>query len=120
MPSTTTYRRGQVIVVNLSFSDRSGTRPRPALVISTEAFHEKLADLIVCPISSQPRFYRRPGPGDCPLRDWRAIGLRHPSTVRISKILAVDKAIIKRPLGLLSAPALGRVEAGLRQAPGLA
>ena len=120
MPSTTTFRRGQVIVVNVPFSDRSGTKPRPALVISSEAYHAKLPDLIVCPISSQPRFYRRPSPGDCPLRDWRAIGLRQPSTVRISKILAVDKAIIKRPLGLLSPQDLARVEAAVRQALGLA
>jgi mRNA-degrading endonuclease toxin of MazEF toxin-antitoxin module len=46
--------------------------------------------------------------------------MQHPSTVRISKILAVDKAIIKRPLGTLSAPDLARVEARLRQALGLA
>ena len=120
MPSTTTYDRGQVIVVNVPFSDQSGTKPRPALVVSAEAFHAKLPDLIVCPISSQSRFYRRPGLGDCPLREWRAVGLQHPSTVRISKILAVDKAIIKRPLGRLSAPDLARVEAGLRQSLGLA
>lgn len=88
--------------------------------MSAEAFHSKLPDLIVCPISSQPRFYRRPGPGDCPLREWRALGLRHPSTVRISKVLAVDKAIIKRPLGLLSAPDLARIDVGVRQALGLA
>lgn len=38
MPSTTTYRRGQVIVVNVPFSDATGAKPRPALVVSTEAF----------------------------------------------------------------------------------
>ncbi len=119
MPSTTTFRRGQVIVVNVPFSDRSGTKPRPGLVISTEAFHARLPDLVVCPISSQPRFYRRPGPGDCPLRDWRATGLRHPSTVRISKILAVDKSIIKRAVGSLSPPDLARVAVAVRQALGL-
>lgn len=120
MPSTTTYKRGEIIVVNVPFSDRTGTKPRPALVLSSEAFHGKLPDLIVCPISSQPRFYRRPGPGDYPIRDWRAIGFRHPSTVRISKILAVDKAIIKRPFGLLPNQDLARVDAGVRKALGLA
>lgn len=119
MPSTTTFRRGQVVVVNVPFSDRSGVKPRPGLVMSTEAFHRDLPDVIVCPISSQPRFYRRPGPGDCPLRDWRSIGLRYPSTVRISKILAVDKQIVKRALGSLSASDLARVEASVRQALGL-
>ncbi len=116
MPSTTTFRRGQVIVVDVPFSDRSGAMPPPGLVISTETFHGRLPDLVVCPISSQPRFYRRPGPGDCPLRDWRTTGLRHPSTVRISKILAVDKSIIKRTAGSVSPQDLARVEVVLRQA----
>lgn len=39
MPSTTTYKRGQVVVVNVPFANHSGSKPRPALVISTEAFH---------------------------------------------------------------------------------
>jgi mRNA-degrading endonuclease toxin of MazEF toxin-antitoxin module len=120
MPSTTIFRRGQVIVVNVPFSNSTGVKPRPALVISAEAFHRDLPDVIVCPISSQGRYYRRPGPGDCPLREWRAAGLRYPSTVRISKVLAVDKQIIKRTLRPLGQQDLTRVEVGLRQALGLA
>jgi len=42
-----------------------------------------------------PRYYQRPGPGDQPLRHWNDVGLRYPSTVRISNILAVDKKLIK-------------------------
>ena len=42
----------------------TGSRPRPALVVSVEAFHRKLLDGIICPISSQPRYYQKPGPGD--------------------------------------------------------
>ncbi len=119
MPSTTTFKRGQVVVVNVPFSNHSGVKPRPALVMSAEPFHRDLPDVIVCPISGQRRYYRRPGPGDCPLRGWRAVGLRHPSTVRISKLLTVDKQIIKRILGPLSRQDLALVEAGLRQALGL-
>ncbi len=116
MPSTTTFKRGQVVVVDVPFSDRSGVKPRPALVVSAEAVHRNLPDVIVCPVSSQPRYYRRPGPGDCPLREWRAVGLRYPSTVRISKLLSVDKQIVKRALGRLSEEDLARIGNGLRQA----
>ena len=119
MPSTITFKRGQVIVVNVPFSDRSGVKPRPALVVSPEGFHRNLPAVIACPVSSQSRYYRRPGPGDCPLREWRTVGLRHPSTVRISKLLAVDKQIVKRILGRLSQRDLARVETGLREALGL-
>ena len=116
MPSTTTFDRGQVVVVNVPFSNHSGVKPRPALVVSAEPFHRDLPDLIVCPVSSQPRYFRRPGRGDCPIKEWRAIGLRYPSTVRISKLLAVDKQMIKTGLGALSKGELLRVEAGLREA----
>ena len=37
------------------------------------------------------RFFTKPGPGDHPLKHWKAAGLRHPSTVRISNIVAVEK-----------------------------
>lgn len=119
MPSTTTFRRGRVIVVNVPFSDASGAKPRPALVVSPETFHRRLPDLLVCPISSQPRFHRHPGVGDHPLRDWRAAGLRHPSTVRVSKLLAMDKQIIKRVLGTLSREDVRRVDTVLRAALGV-
>lgn len=119
MPSTTTFKRGQVVVVDLPFSNHSRTKPRPALVVSTEDFHRGLPDVLVCPISSQPRYYRRPGGGDAALRDWRAVGLRYPSTVRVSKLLAVDKQIMRRVLGDVSPRDLARVEARLRHALGL-
>ena len=119
MPSTTTYRRGQVVVVNVPFTGQTGSKPRPALVVSVDAFHQGLPDLIVCPISSQPRYYQKPGPGDHPLKQWKAVALRHPSTARISNILAVEKKLIKRALGTLHAEDLARVELGLRQAFGL-
>jgi len=119
MPSTTTYRRGQVVVVNVPFTGQTGSKPRPALVVSVEAFHRKLLDVIVCPISSQPRTFRKPGPGDQPLKHWKAVGLRHASTTRISNILAVEKKLIKRVLGTLHAEDLARFEHGLREALGL-
>lgn len=119
MPSTTIYRRGQVVVVNVPYSDQSGAKPRPALVVSAEGFHRNLPDVIVCPISSQPKYYERPGPGDRPLRRWQAVGLRHPSTVRVSNIVAVDKQIVTRVLGSLEPEDLEAVNKGLRQAFGL-
>ena len=119
MPSTTTYRRGQVVVVNVPFTGRTGTKPRPALVVSTEVFRRKLPDVIVCPISSQPRYFQGPGPGDHPLQGWKAVGLKHPSTVRISNILAVEKRIVKRVLGALRADDLSRIEKGLALTFGL-
>lgn len=119
MPSTITFRRGHVIVVEVPFSDLSGAKRRPALIVSADRFHRALPDIIVCPISSQARYHRRPGPGDCPLDGWSRVGLRHPSTVRVSKLLAIDKQIVKRSLGVLPPADLARVSAVIREAFGL-
>jgi mRNA-degrading endonuclease toxin of MazEF toxin-antitoxin module len=112
----TIYRRGDVVVVNVVLTGQAGSKPRPALVVSAEGFHRKLPDLVVCPISSQRRYFTKPGTGDHPLEHWKAVGLRHPSTVRISNILAVEKKIIKRVLGAVHADDLAAVEQGLRAA----
>jgi mRNA-degrading endonuclease toxin of MazEF toxin-antitoxin module len=107
------------LVVNVPFTGQTGSKPRPALVVSVEGFHRKLLDIIVCPISSRPRYYRKPGPGDHPLKHWNAVGLRHPSTARISNLLAVDKKLIKRVLGTLHVEDWAAIEQGLREAFGL-
>src|SRR6266536_3513162 len=93
MPSTITCRRGQVVVVSVPFSDQTGAKLRPAVVVSPDSFHRKLRDVIVCPVSSRPRYFEKPGPGDHPLTKWKTVGLRHPSTVRVSNILAIEKSI---------------------------
>lgn len=119
MSSTTTYRRGRVVVVEIAFSDLSSSKKRPALIVSAEPVHRKLADVIVCPISSRSRYFDHPGPGDQPLEHWKSAGLRHPSSVRASKVVTVDKRIVGRTLGKLSAQDLRRVEDTLRRTLGL-
>ena len=108
-----------MVVVNVPFTGQTGSKPRPALVVSVEQFHRNLLDVIVCPISSHPRYYQKPGPGDHPLKHWKAVGLRYASTARISNLLAVEKKLIKRVLGTVHHEDLAQVEQGLREAFGL-
>lgn len=119
MSSTAIYDRGRVVVVNVPFSNGSGFKARPALVVSASSFHKNLPDLIICPISSQPRFVRNPGPGECPLRNWRRTGLRYPSTVRVSKLVSIDKRLIKRALQKVSTEDFIVVQEQLRTALGI-
>ena len=86
------------------------------MIVSANEFHRNLPDLVVCPISSQPRYFTRPGPGDCPMKAWRDVGLRHPSTLRVSKLLAIDKRIVRRALGTASNEDLARIDGALRRA----
>ena len=120
MRSTTTCRRGQVVVVKVPFSDQAGAKLRPAVVVSPESFHRNLRDVIVCPISSQPRYFEKPGPGDRPLKNWKTAGLRYSSTVRVSNIVSVDRSLIARSIGKLGVEDLLSLDAALREALGLA
>ena len=115
MSSTITYDRGLVVVVNVPFSSQGGSKTRPALVLSATDFHFDLPDLIVCPISSQPRFYNQPGEGDFPLQHWVELGLRYPSTARLSNLIAVEKRLIKVSLASIHPEDLANIESGLRR-----
>lgn len=112
--------QGSLIVVEIPFSDLSGVKRRPAIILSQPAFHQRLPDVLACPVSSQPHYFEHPGPGDIPLTSWRSLGLHHPSTARTSKLLAVDKKIVKRTLSQLSSADLLKVQTILKDALGLA
>ena len=109
-----------MVVVSVPFSDQAGAKLRPAIVISPESFHRRLRDVILCPVSSRPRYFEKPGPGDRPLAKWKTAGLRYPSTARVSNIVAVDKSLIRRPLGKLASDDLRSLDSALRKALGLA
>ena len=53
MPSTTLYRRGDIILVPFPFTDLSSSKRRPALVVSPDDFNGRLQDLVVIAITSQ-------------------------------------------------------------------
>ena len=53
MPSTTHYKRGDVVLVPFPFTDLSSAKHRPALVISADALNSMRDDVLVAAITSQ-------------------------------------------------------------------
>jgi mRNA-degrading endonuclease toxin of MazEF toxin-antitoxin module len=53
MPSTTRYKRGDIVLVAFPFTDLSSTKRRPALVVSPDTFNAHLQDLVLVAITSQ-------------------------------------------------------------------
>ena len=104
------YDRGDVILVEIAFSGATGSKRRPAVVISTNAFNRAGIELIVATITSNvlPPFR----PGDLLLNDWQEAGLVKPSAVR-GVLATVDKSDVVRKLGELSARDFGMVERGV-------
>lgn len=114
MSSTTIYKPGDVVVVNVPFTNQAAATPRPALVVSASEYHRARRDLVVCPISSQPRHYERPEQDAHPIRAWEQLGLRLPSTVRTLGIQSIEKSLIKRVLGRLASDDYEAVRVRLR------
>ena len=72
MPNMTGYDRGDVVLAILPFSDLTGIKQRPPVVVS--APHPSI-DLLLLPLTSQLEHLQ---PGEFALVDWRAAGLLFP------------------------------------------
>ena len=98
MPSTTRYRRGDIVLVSFPFTDLSSSKRRPALVISPDTFNDHGQDLVLVAITSE-----HPDDRFLTLTDTDFVDgtLPKESFVKIAKIFTLHSAlIIKRLCGL--------------------
>jgi mRNA interferase MazF len=112
----TIWRRGDVVLVPIGFTDQSGTKRRPAVVVSSDLYNLESPDVMIASITSNLGAVRHPG--DVPIVHWEQAGLLRPSLAQ-AKIATVDQAIIDRQLGQLAREDLAALEDGLREALGL-
>lgn len=97
---------GTVILVPFPFTDQSAAKQRPAVIISSAAYHRARRDLILMPITSQ---LRASAFGEVLVQDWQAAKLLMPSAIK-PVFATLDQALVIKPLGQLSA----RDQAALR------
>lgn len=100
------YQRGDVIAVPCDYSDLTGGKVRPAVIVSSEAYNLTRPDVVAAGISSQ---VAKAGPYDHLLADWAAAGLRYPSLVR-GRLLTIEQRLIRRSVGRLSASDMASFE----------
>jgi len=109
-------RRGDVVLVPFPYTDLSARKQRPAVVVSSDAYHATEPDVILAAITSQvPRRVRAT---DYRLRDWKAAGLLFPSVVK-SCLVTIDPALVRYRMGKLSDEDMAGVDLALRNALGL-
>lgn len=108
----TTYKRGDVVIVSFPYTDRSGFKKRPAVIVSSDNFNRSRQDSILAPISGRLNNMMAE---DCKLNDWSAAGLLKPSIVK-AILLTVHQDVIKSRLGQLSDQDLKAVEAAIKRA----
>ncbi len=109
------FTQGDVVLVEFPYSDRSGSKLRPAIVISTDAYHAGRDDVIVVAVTSKKPPV--PRPTDYQLQDWLVEGLDKESWVR-AQVATVNKTSIQR-IGALTERDLREIKSCLRKAFGL-
>jgi mRNA interferase MazF len=115
MPSTTSYKRGEVVLVPFPFTDLGSAKQRPALVISADAFNSTRDDVLLAAITSQVPTTLAADEFMIPAGELAACGLPKPSILRLSKLVALHRQLVVKRIGALPAPTLAEVMARLRQ-----
>jgi mRNA interferase MazF len=115
MPSTTTYKRGDVVLVPFPFTDLSSAKQRPALVISADVFNAARDDVLVAAITSQIPATLAADEFLIPANELMACGLPKPSLLKLSKLVALHRQLVIKHVGALPAATLAEVMTQLRQ-----
>ena len=101
------YSRGDVLLVRYPFTDLSGVKVRPAVVV--HAPHPSQDSLIV-PLTSRSSSLL---PGEFALKDWEEAGLNVPTAVKRG-IYTIHPSLIVKILGRLSAQDAQDLQRSLR------
>ena len=116
-------RRGDVVMVDCIYSDRTGSKKRPALVVQADAFNQTLDDTILALITSSAR--RRVGSStqldiDISTPDGKQTGLIINSLVQCENLVTIDRQLIYRVRGQYSPALMQQVDVCLKAALQLA
>jgi mRNA interferase MazF len=114
-----TVHRGDVVRVDWPYSDRTGSKVRPALVIRADTWNGLLADTVLLLISRTHRALSTTEAAIDPAVE-TGCGLRYPSVVSCNNLLTIDQSLIVGSLGRLSPAAMQQVDDRVKTALGLA
>jgi mRNA interferase MazF len=91
---------GEVVLVPFPFTDQSGTKKRPAVIVSGDGYNTSRRDILIMAITSQVR--QPPGFAEARIDDWQSAGLIKPSMLK-PVFTTLDQALVLRSMGMLSA-----------------
>ncbi len=111
----TNYKRRDVVLVNFLFADQAGVKRRPAVIVSSDAYHQGRQETIIAAITSN---INRVLPGDHLIQDWHGAGLLYPS-VATGIIRTIKQEMIARKLGTMPLDDMKAIEDKLRLSLGL-
>lgn len=109
MPSTTNYKRGDIVLVPFPFTDLTGAKQRPALVISSDTFNSSRDDILIAAITSQIPSNLKPDEFLISANELAAGGLPKPSIVKLLKLVSLHQRLVVRRIGQLPEPTSAKI-----------
>jgi len=103
------HRAGDIVLTPFPFTDLSGNKVRPALILGIQKGSE---DVTVCFISSiiPKKRYKLDLPISSKEAGFQKTGLKVSSLIRVTKIATLDKVVILGKIGELDAQNMKRVQ----------
>lgn len=111
----TAYKRGDMVLVSFLFSDESGLKHRPAVVLSLPAYHRNRQEVVVAAVTSNAD---RVLFGDHLLAGWKEAGLLFPSIVT-GILRTIKSQMIYRRLGSIPVCEMTSIDQNLHKILGL-
>lgn len=92
------YNFADILLIPFPFTDQTGTKKRPAIVINSANYNQRYKDLILMAVTSQinkPLKF-----GEVEIIEWQKAGLLKPSIIK-PVFTTVDENIVIKQLGSL-------------------
>ena len=98
--ATARFSFGDVVLVPFPFTDQTGSKKRPAVVVSSSAYSAARRDIVIMTITSQ---VRNPLPfGETLMTDWQSAGLVKASIIK-PVFATIEQSLVIRGMGKLVA-----------------
>ncbi len=107
------YKKGTIVLVPFPFTDLSGQKVRPAIIISNQS---KSTDVIVLFITTQTK---TKFPYTVPAVPSNKNGLKASSLIICNKIATLDRAVILGELGEIESDTFCKIETEIKKVLGL-
>lgn len=112
-----TFSRGDIVLVDYPFSDRTGSKVRPALVVQADALNTRITDTILAAISrSTHRASATQLLIELSTPDGAQSGLRQNSMIQCENLLTFDQRQIIAKIGGLTHGLMQQIDRCLKTA----
>lgn len=116
------YTRGDIILADLPYTDRTGSKIRPALVVQNDRNNSRLDDVILAMITrTTARSTKEPTQLliDVTMPTGQASGLLHTSAVKCEHLVTLHRSFIQRVIGRMPDSLMAQINDCLKISLGL-